>query len=300
MLILHERVCLPPQNAQNIALKLLNRGTFGYKKGWEPLKCCRPSVCTYHMEYIHKCFYHLSPRTSLFTRLTGVAGAWARLQMFFEVELVGHALAAYTRLTYTMAHCLRLWSKILLWNRYMEVRLAVKRDEPHFNFDFQVFAHITWDMYKVFVQSRKCFNTNTPQTRKLITQKETRFSKLNIVAIVEWGVTKKNYNMSNSTLISKKGLNRSCNVCLLYRESLPLFLKAAAHGYLGTVQKCINDNICDNLIALSGFTCTVQDHIKSLHSLRDRNGWLTEHWDAGGRHLECLSYLLQIQYLIWT
>ena len=33
VLILHEQVRLPPQNAQNLALKLLNGGTLGYTKG---------------------------------------------------------------------------------------------------------------------------------------------------------------------------------------------------------------------------------------------------------------------------
>ena len=51
VLILHEIVCLPPQNAQNLALKLLNGGTFGCKKRWAPLKVGLLTVGTYHMEY---------------------------------------------------------------------------------------------------------------------------------------------------------------------------------------------------------------------------------------------------------
>ena len=51
VLILHKRVRLPPQNAQHLALKLLNRGTFGYKKGRAPLQLCLPSVCAHCMGY---------------------------------------------------------------------------------------------------------------------------------------------------------------------------------------------------------------------------------------------------------
>ena len=39
VLILHEQIRLPPQNAQNLALKPLNGGTFGYKKDERHFNC---------------------------------------------------------------------------------------------------------------------------------------------------------------------------------------------------------------------------------------------------------------------
>ena len=59
--------------------------------------------------------------------------------------------------------------KILLWNRYTEVRLAVKKDERHFNYVFQVFTHVALVMYKMFVQCRKCLGTDTQRTSPFTT-----------------------------------------------------------------------------------------------------------------------------------
>ena len=52
VLILHERVRLLPQKAENLALKSLHGGTFGYKYRWATLQLCLPSDCTHHMGYI--------------------------------------------------------------------------------------------------------------------------------------------------------------------------------------------------------------------------------------------------------
>ena len=48
----HERVRLPPQNAENQALKLQNGGTLGCKKGLATLQLCLPSVCIHFIGYI--------------------------------------------------------------------------------------------------------------------------------------------------------------------------------------------------------------------------------------------------------
>ena len=37
------------------------------------------------------------------------------------------------------------------------------------------------------------------------------------------------------------------------------------------------------------------ENVKNLLSLRDRNGSTAEHWAAGGGHLDCLSYLLDLR-----
>ena len=56
VLILHERIRVPPDTAQNLAAKLLNKGTFGYEK-WATLKLWLPRVCTDH-EIYEICLYH--------------------------------------------------------------------------------------------------------------------------------------------------------------------------------------------------------------------------------------------------
>ena len=81
-------------------------------KRWAPLRFCLSTVCTYHMGYIKDvCVIQEVP--------------WSWYSM---IKSVYHPETP----------------KILLWNRYMELLLAVKRDECFFNFGFQVFAHILW------------------------------------------------------------------------------------------------------------------------------------------------------------
>ena len=41
--------------------------------------------------------------------------------------------------------------------------LGYKKNERHFNCDFQVFAYIILVMYKMFVLFRKCLGTDTPR-----------------------------------------------------------------------------------------------------------------------------------------
>ena len=132
VLILLERVSFPPKNTKNLALKPLHRGTFGCKKGWATLQLCLPSVCTHNMRYIK--------------------------EVCIIQEVPGYRYSKNKYLSHPRT------PKIQLWNRYTEVRLAVKKDERHFNYVFQVFAHITWDIVKRFVSFRKCLDTDTPRT----------------------------------------------------------------------------------------------------------------------------------------
>ena len=85
------------------------------------------------------------------------------------------------------------------------------------------------------------------------------------------------------------GTDRSGNVCPSYRDSLPQFLAAAANGDISVLHECINNNKESN-----NNECKVL-HIQKLLSSRDRNGSTAEHWAAGGGHLACLSYLLELR-----
>ncbi|KAL3817749.1 hypothetical protein ACHAXA_010969 [Cyclostephanos tholiformis] len=97
--------------------------------------------------------------------------------------------------------------------------------------------------------------------------------------------------------------DRSGKVCHAYRESIPPFLAAAADGDLDALRKFINDvssganMICANSEELDSQSLDLnrREHVKSLLSLRDRNGSTAEHWAAGGGHLDCVAYLLNLR-----
>jgi len=101
-----------------------------------------------------------------------------------------------------------------------------------------------------------------------------------------------------------EGRDRSGKVCHTYRESIPPFLAAAADGDLDALRKCINgtNTIRDNEeLPIQSLDPKRQEHVKTLLSLRDRNGSTAEHWAAGGGHLDCVSYLLEsIFFLLGT
>ncbi|KAL7544778.1 hypothetical protein ACHAWF_008142 [Thalassiosira exigua] len=95
-----------------------------------------------------------------------------------------------------------------------------------------------------------------------------------------------------------KGRDRSGNVCLPYRESLPPFLAAAAGGDLKALRECVDDSGKQAPTPHSGedaLDLTGNEHVKRLLSLRDRNGSTAEHWAAGGGHLDCMAYLLKLR-----
>jgi len=89
--------------------------------------------------------------------------------------------------------------------------------------------------------------------------------------------------------------DRSGNVCPSYRDSLPPFLGAAANGDLAALQACIKDDGSSDGKGKGSTTDEEKQHVKGLLSLRDRNGSTAEHWAAGGGHLDCLSYLLELR-----
>ena len=120
-----------------------------------------------------------------------------------------------------------------------------------------------------------------------------------------------------------KGRDRSGKVCLSYRESLPPFLSAAADGNLTMLKQCIciGEGVGDDKIARCTRDATddaIQSTttsrptrsnncdpngknriIRSLLSLRDRNGSTAEHWAAGGGHVKCVAYLLELRDLVY-
>ena len=91
------------------------------------------------------------------------------------------------------------------------------------------------------------------------------------------------------------GTDRNGNAFPSYRDSLPTFLSAAANGDITTLRNHIND--CD--VNSNGNTNDFRiQHINRLISCRDRNGSTAEHWAAGGGHVECLTYLLELRDLV--
>ncbi|KAL3786902.1 hypothetical protein ACHAWO_011189 [Cyclotella atomus] len=97
---------------------------------------------------------------------------------------------------------------------------------------------------------------------------------------------------SNNELV---GTDRSGNICKSYRESLPPFLAAAAEGdveslkrYVSEYDRDSNDNRAENKAK----------HVHNLITCRDRNGSTAEHWAAGGGHVDCLAYLLELRDML--
>jgi ankyrin repeat protein len=88
--------------------------------------------------------------------------------------------------------------------------------------------------------------------------------------------------LSGPTPISKVALDRSGNQVTIYRHSLPHFLKAAADGDLGALRSMVKEQLTDS-------------KVKSLLNTKDRHLSTAEHWAAGGGHLQCLQFLLELK-----
>ena len=120
--------------SQNLALKPLHGGTFGYKYRSASLQLCLPSVCTHHMGYIKEVCI-----------IQEVHWYWYSVN-----EFIYHPRKP----------------KILLWNLLDEGTFGSEMDVGPLNYDFQVIAHITWDVYiyRTFASFRKCLGTDTSRT----------------------------------------------------------------------------------------------------------------------------------------
>lgn len=104
----------------------------------------------------------------------------------------------------------------------------------------------------------------------------------------------KNGEKSTSPKIMHRGTDRLGKICKSYRESLPPFLAAAADGDIDMLRKCIGEFDEDK----DGTIKKKMHHINNLISCRDRNGSTAEHWAAGGGHVECLTYILELNHMV--
>ena len=84
-------------------------------------------------------------------------------------------------------------------------------------------------------------------------------------------------------------LDRSGNQVSSYRESLPEFLKAAANGDYDTLKRMVEEEKKKNDSA------TTNSAIQVLLDTKDRHLSTAEHWAAGGGHLNCLHFLLELR-----
>ena len=84
--------------------------------------------------------------------------------------------------------------------------------------------------------------------------------------------------MNNSTRLGP-GVDRTGQTVTAYKTSLPLFLQHASDG---------------NLAGLEEMVQAAGDHVLTLLTTRDRHGSVAEHWAAGGGHVKCLEYLVQM------
>jgi Ankyrin repeats (3 copies) len=80
-----------------------------------------------------------------------------------------------------------------------------------------------------------------------------------------------------------RGLDRSGNIAKGYRENLPEFLKAAADGNMELLKVHVAKYKSSNT------------SVRELLQTRDRHDSEAEHWAAGGGHLACLKYLLELR-----
>ena len=80
--------------------------------------------------------------------------------------------------------------------------------------------------------------------------------------------------------------DRNGQPTISYKQSLPLFLKAAAEGNLKQLKTLVKERLDDNTA------------LQKLLDTKDRNGSTAEHWAAGGGHLDCLQFLLSFQKTI--
>ncbi len=88
--------------------------------------------------------------------------------------------------------------------------------------------------------------------------------------------------MTATTEMGCVGLDRNGEPFKPYRESLPLFLQAAADGDLAKLTLLITE-------------ARESKSVKLLLDTRDRHLSTAEHWAAGGGHIDCLKYLIQVR-----
>lgn len=108
---------------------------------------------------------------------------------------------------------------------------------------------------------------------------------------------------SASTLLGP-GTDRTGQTTTSYRKSLPQFLQHAANGNLQGLQKMVGEAAKEEESQrASGVEPDggnkqrdgqSESLVRSLLQTQDRHGSVAEHWAAGGGHLDCLEYLVQV------
>eukprot|EP00569_Conticribra_weissflogii_P000754 CAMPEP_0171354966 /NCGR_PEP_ID=MMETSP0878-20121228/44979_1 /TAXON_ID=67004 /ORGANISM="Thalassiosira weissflogii, Strain CCMP1336" /LENGTH=542 /DNA_ID=CAMNT_0011860957 /DNA_START=19 /DNA_END=1644 /DNA_ORIENTATION=- len=99
--------------------------------------------------------------------------------------------------------------------------------------------------------------------------------------------------LGHNSVNTTDGRDRAGKTCLSYRDSLHPFLAAAADGDIEILRGCVNNH--REINSTEGTQSNTLEHAKVLLSLRDRNGSSAEHWAAGGGHIDCLLFLLQLR-----
>ena len=83
-----------------------------------------------------------------------------------------------------------------------------------------------------------------------------------------------------------------------YQTNLPQFIKAASDGDLQKLTDMIQEQVNAAVESATDHGTRVireQAAIEKLIHTRDRHGSIAEHWAAGGGHLQCLQYLIQLR-----
>ena len=89
---------------------------------------------------------------------------------------------------------------------------------------------------------------------------------------------------AKETGVLELNVDRSGRQVKSYRESLPIFIAAAAHGSLSTLENMIDEASSQSTL-----------HVWKLLDCRDRNRSTAEHWAAGEGNLACLKFLLNVR-----
>jgi ankyrin repeat protein len=93
-----------------------------------------------------------------------------------------------------------------------------------------------------------------------------------------------NKQKADDTETASAGFDRNGAPSLPYRSSLPPFIQAAADGNLTTLQELLQEAKAKDERAVWDL----------LHT-RDRHLSTAEHWSAGGGHISCLRFLLELR-----
>lgn len=128
---------------------------------------------------------------------------------------------------------------------------------------------------------------NTPSTWEPTEQEvETWYKRVHYITVHAPALPVPIHNASQNKSLA---YDRSGSEYKPYRDSLPLFLLAAANGDLKTLKSMVQD--CKRKTQSTSMNKTVVELLNTI----DRNGSIADHWAAGGGHIDCLKYLLSLR-----